>query len=202
MCRRVPKRGSIHDGDPSARVKCAHKLSSGEAGSRNVDQNEHPGLRLQATEQRYAAQASAESVLASAQKLRPRSSASAASASAVTAASWIKPGNPNSMHIARCSAWPTSASGPTSQPARQPVIACVFDRLPERHDTFRQARGKAWDAAPGCEPCVDFVADQPQVMALRELTDDLQFALVENHAARIVRCGPQDRPSSWCHLPR
>ena len=49
--------------------------------------------------------------------------------SAVTAASWMNPGIPNSMHITKLSACTTNGFGPTSQPMRHPGMACDFDKL-------------------------------------------------------------------------
>ncbi|MNC21899.1 hypothetical protein D3C75_698870 [compost metagenome] len=41
----------------------------------------------------------------------------------------MKSGEPYSMHRARFSRWVASSVEPTTQPIRQPVMACDFDRL-------------------------------------------------------------------------
>ncbi len=81
-----------------------------------------------------------------------RASATGATPNAVSAASWTKPGSPYNMHIASASTCIISSRGPTIQPARQPGMAWVFDRL--LMVTTRSGQRAASDGTrpPGASP--------------------------------------------------
>ena len=95
-----------------------------------------------------------------AQKLRPRSSACSRPRERGDRCLLDKAGQPK-QHAHRQVLCVTHECFRADEPAGAPAGHRMrLRQAPERHHSLWQARGKAWDAAPGGKPCINFVADR------------------------------------------
>ena len=141
------------------------------AGARYVEQHEHPGFRARAAAARGCRVRPPRSAAAArAQKARMRASALAGHVERGHGRLLDESGQPEQhAHRQALGVHAPARRGPTSQPARQPVMACDFDRLPSVTTRCGQALREARHATAGRESCVHLVRHQPQVVARGEL---------------------------------
>ena len=80
------------------------------------------------------------------------------------------------------------------QPPRAPAGHGVrLRQTPDGHDTLGRAGRKTGYASTRRQSRIHLVRDQPQIVPARQLRDHGQLRVVQDHAARIVRCRPEDR---------
>ena len=147
------ERGAVHDRDALRYVQRAHELGPGKTAAALTSSSMNmPASGTVRAQRADVADARRKALLPrrSRRACAPRSAG--AMSSAVMAASWMNPGSPNSMHIARCSACMRQLAR-TDQPAGAPAGHGVrLGQAAEGHDALGSRAARLGTLPPGASP--------------------------------------------------
>ena len=98
------------------------------------------------------------------------------------------------MHWAMASAWITSCRGPTSQPARQPGMACDLERLLMVTTCSGNSAARLGTRPPGASPAYTSSATTHSEWRRAKSPSAARSRVAQDHAAGIVGRGEENRP--------